>query len=252
MITIISDLDGVMMGRARYRNGDGRDGLSHFASLLSILDQIKPYRLIFLTDRGVDQLAPLVYLLHASEFHGGESGALAYCASTHNSIVNPKFQELTKIIPEIRKNFLQQFWGVPIEPGVRSSLRVERVDGESLKGPHDFLVGVAEEYPQLICSDHGDCISLKPKNIHKGIGMQWLEDLYIQDGKPIDFASSFWMGDGISDIVVAAYVLERGGRIASVGNGDPLYKKFIAENDGYIAENCFTAGAVEIIRHLAL
>ncbi|MFH1522489.1 MAG: hypothetical protein ABIE43_01560 [Patescibacteria group bacterium] len=246
---ILTDLDGVFLGRARERNGNGRDSHIDYANLLNFLGR-KNYEMVFLTDRGVEQLAVLAYMLHASRFHAGESGAAAYCAYPHTTIINPAYKKIVKKVVVARKLFRKKFGDqFPIEPGVVSSLRVERVDGENLEDPLEFLTLYAQKNPGFISADNGDCIILKPDGINKKIGLNWLAQLYAGQGKPINFPDSLWIGDGMSDIPAGEVVLENGGQIAAVGNAHPEYEKFVRKNGGYLAEKKYTEGFVEILQH---
>lgn len=245
---IISDLDGVIMGRVRERNGN--DSLPDYINLLTALKKIGNYELIFLTDRGVEQLAPLVYLLNASTIHGGESGAAAYLAFPHQAFINPLFTKIATKIVNIRKQFFENFGNeYPMEPGVLTSIRIERVGNKDLTEAYNFLSDFTNGCMELTISDHGDCISLKPKNINKLIGINWLARLYLENHNPIDFKNSLWIGDGFSDICVANYIQKNGGKIAGVANSHPEYKDFICEKDGYLAKKSYTKGMIEILNH---
>jgi len=101
----------------------------------------------------------------------------------------------------------------------------------------------------LTCADHGDCVSLKPSSIDKKVGIEWLDELYRKFDNPIDFSNSLWMGDGVSDIPAARFILERGGSIAAVANSHDDYRNFILEHGGYLSKEKYTKGAIDILKH---
>lgn len=249
----VHDCDGVFLGRDRERNvSDEFNSLEDYSELFSILGKTKKrfgYEMIALTDRGGAQLPPVSYLLHSSRYQGGESGAVAYDNYSHTIIKNPSYLEIILAIREIEHEFKREFnYFYPLEPGVYSSIRAERVDGQDMSPVYDWLSEKAKKSAgNLICADHGDCISLKPI-INKGLGSEWLFSLYEKAGIEIDFTNALWIGDGTSDIPAAKFILEKGGQIAGVANSQEKYREFILNNGGYIAKAQQTAGMVEIIK----
>lgn len=250
---IVHDCDGVFLGRTRERNeNDNCNCLEDYSELFSILGKTKKrfgYEMIALTDRGGAQLPPISYVLQSSRYQGGESGAVAYDNYSHRIIKNPSYMEIILAIREIEHELNHEFrYFYPLEPGVYSSIRAERVDGQDMSPVFDWLSEKAKKSAgQLLCADHGDCISLKPI-IDKGLGSEWLFSLYEKAGIKIDFTNSIWIGDGTSDIPAARFIHERGGQIAGVANSHEKYREFILQNGGYIAKAQQTAGMVEIIK----
>ena len=251
-ITLLVDCDGVWLGRTRERNG--YNNRHDYATLLMTLENIsqkRKYRLITLTDRGGAQLPTLAYIFQGDRFQGGESGAVVYDNHSHSIISNPRFEKAIKKIEIVRRDFLNKFGEYfPLEPGVYSSIRVERVDNTDLTEPENFLSEVARKSDGLFSfADHGDCLCLKPSQINKRIGIEWLCNLYEQANAPIDLSNSIWIGDGNSDIPAADFVRRNGGKIGGVSNSQENYKNFILEKGGYLAKESHTAGMVEIIKH---
>lgn len=246
-IWIITDLDHCMcMGRERERK-DHFDTIQHFANFVQTLAKIENYELVFLTDRGVGQLATLAYVLSASRFHAGESGTVVYDAIRHTNIVNPEFEANINMVHAVRARLRKKYPGISLEPGVESSIRVERVNGEELRDVITELAEVAEYHSDWVSEDHGDCISLKSPDINKGKGLRFLEGLYEQDGNPINYERALWVGNSQADIPAADRVIERGGMAAGVGNSSPSYRGFIERSGWHVAEKGFTEGYTEIL-----
>jgi len=246
---VVTDCDGVYLGRTRERNGK-HNNLHDYIALMEQFQRLERYGLVMLTDRGGAQLPPISFIFQGERFQGGESGAVAYDNHCHKVIKNPEFIETTYAIREIESEFRNEFkYFFPIEPGVYSSIRVERVDGRDLSLPFTWLSEVAKKSNgELICADHGDCVCLKSSRIEKGVGIKWLMELYENAEIDVDFTNSIWIGDGKSDIPAAKFIHERGGRVAAVGNSNADYLKFIKSVGGYVAKNEHTAGMVEILK----
>jgi hypothetical protein len=250
---VLTDCDGVWLGRTRERGGyNNRYDYANLLMQLEMMGQNGGYEFVALTDRGGAQLAPLAYVFHFSLFQGGESGAVAYNTHSHSVIAHPYFRGIIRKVDAIRRCFEKKFNGYyALEPGVYSGIRVERHNGDDMKPAFDFLSAAAQKSEHLICADHGDCISLKPREINKLVGIQWLKSLYQETGNPIDFTRALWIGDGNSDIPAAKFVLENGGKIAGVANSQPGYAEFIRKNNGYVAMAAHTRGMIEILKEFA-
>lgn len=249
---ILTDCDGVWLDRTRERI-EGINTHEDYIDLLNELLLFKNqggYEFVALTDRGTAQLPVITYLLQGSKFQIGESGAAAYNSLSHSVTINPAFYETVKQIKTIAQEFENRFgFRFSLEPGVYSSIRVERHNTDDLSPAFDFLTRAANRSTNLICCDHGDCISLKPASINKHVGIDWMASLYKSEGNPIDFKNSVWIGDGDSDIPAAKYVKKNGGIIAAVSNAQAGYKEFIQSNNGYFAKNEKAKGMIEILRH---
>lgn len=250
---VVTDCDGVYLGRMRERTEE-HNKLDDYIDLLSAFSALKKqqgYEFIALTDRGGAQLAPLSYVFQASRFQGGESGAVAYDNYAHRIIKNPSFMETIHDVKIIESEFKKEFRHFyPLEPGVYSSIRVERVDDQDMTTPLLYLSEKAKNSSgKLICADHGDCICLKSSKIDKGVGIKWLFSLYENAGIEIDLRNSFWIGDGKADIKAAEFIFNNNGRISAVSNSHVDYRNFIESHGGYLAKKAHTAGKVEIIKH---
>lgn len=249
-IWILTDLDHCMcMGRKRERDGSF-DTIGHFAQLTSTLADIAgKYELVFVTDRGGAQLPTLAYVLNASRFHAGESGAVLYDAFQHTMVPNPQFRTNIESVPGIRSMLRKRYPSLAIEPGVLSSVRIERFSKEQdLQAAINELEAEAEKHGFWIYADHGDCLVLKPAEINKGIGLQYLIERYREVENPINFERTLWVGNSLPDIPAAEQVIRRGGKAAAVGNATPPYANYIRNNGWYIAEQEFTEGYVEILQ----
>lgn len=252
IIWLIIDLDGIILGRVRERKN--YDEIGDYILLLKIIKKIRKncdLKIIALTDRGVAQLPPLFYILNGSRFQIGESGAAAYDLYTHSILINPQFEDIVNAIKVIRAEFEKKFGKTyALEPGVHSSIRVERYSNDiDFRPVFNFFDEIVVKNKNLLGADHGDCASLKPKFINKGVGIAWLNSLYTQHGMRIDFSKALWIGDGRSDIPAAHYIVESGGKISGVGNSQDEYKKFILDNNSYLAKESHTLGTAEILDH---
>lgn len=245
---VFTDCDGVWLDRTRQRDGKNNK-LEDYIALLEQFKRLENYGFVMLTDRGGAQLPPVSFIFQGERFQGGESGAVAYDNHCHRIVKNPDFIETIYAMREIEKEFTKEFkYFFPLEPGVYSSLRVERVDNRDLSQPFSWLTAVANKSNgELVCADHGDCVSLKPSKIEKGIGIKWLAELYENAGIDIDFSKSIWIGDGKSDIPAAKFIHDCGGRVSAVANSNADYLQFIKSCGGYVAKKEHTAGMVEIL-----
>jgi hydroxymethylpyrimidine pyrophosphatase-like HAD family hydrolase len=249
-VWLLVDLDhSFCLGRKRERR-EGVDTLGHFAQLMFTLASIEGrFELVFVTDRGGAQLAPLDFVMHASRYHAGESGAVAYDAKAHTMLFSPEYKTNIESVPGIRSLIRRKYPQIAIEPGVLSSVRVERYDPkQDLQNAIDILQREADTHGFWECEDHGDCISLKPPGIDKAKALDFLEKLYVEAGNPIIYERALWIGNSLPDIPGAERVIQRGGKAAAVGNASEEYRRFIETNGWYVAEKGYTEGSVEILQ----
>lgn len=256
-VFLFLDLDQVLLRRSRERE-EGVDTHGDYAILMTILAILKEkcnIQIVFVTDRGAEQLPPLDYMISGARFHAGESGAVAYDSIRHTIIVNPLFEEHIQFIQKYLLTELQRKFGninYAFEPGVSSSFRLELYDPENqtyVKEIHKYLAETAEKFPTFLCEHHGDVISFKPK-INKQIALEFIRDLdkeYLN--VEINWKNSFCIGDSRNDIPMADFIIYHGGIGASVGNGAQEYKEFIRKHHGFVAEQNNTKGVIQILLH---
>lgn len=253
-INVFTDCDGVWTDRLRlivsgeYEKEDYVDLLNLFIEL----DKRHGYEFAALTDRGIAQLPGLSFVMQMSRFQAGESGAGVYDIKKHGIIKNPQFLSHIRAVSNIVIEFEDIFGDLyTLEPGVLSSIRVERTHNEEdMSHATAFLSKKAiESFGQFVCVDHGDCISFKPSTINKDIGIRYLLHKYKEAGIEIDLTNTLWIADGKSDILAGEYIVKNGGKVSAVANSHVDYLEFVKSHNGYVAQKSFSAGMAEIIRH---